>query len=159
MAEDFPLNPGSIVVMDRGYNDYTLFGKWTDQKIYFVTRLKDNAAYEVLEEGPVPANRNIRSDQLIQFTGEKAQKDCPSLLRRVIVWDPINEREIVLLTNLMEFGSTTIAPTAESACKNGIGLEWLCFSFTILPPPIKNRDNRYVLPGPMVGHLPDAGYT
>jgi hypothetical protein len=107
MADAFPLNPGSIV--DRGYNDYALFGKWTDEKIYFVTRLKDNAAYEVLEEGPVPANRNIRSDQLIQFTGEKAQKDCPCLLRRVAVWDAINERQIVLLTNLMEFGATTIA--------------------------------------------------
>jgi len=109
MADAFPLNAGSIVVMDRGYNDYALFGKWTDQKIYFVTRLKDNAAYEVLAEGPVPANRNIRSDQLIQFTGEKAQRDCPSPLRRVVVWDPINEREIVLLTNLQEFGATTIA--------------------------------------------------
>jgi len=109
MAGAFPLNPGSIVVMDRGYNDYALFGQWTDQKIYFVTRLKDNAAYEVLAEGPVPANRNILSDQLIQFTGEKAQKDCPSLLRRVAVWDAPNEREIVLLTNLQEFGSTTIA--------------------------------------------------
>src|SRR6266700_4491334 len=105
----FPLNPGSIVVMDRGYNDYALFGKWTDDEIYFVTRLKDNAAYEVLEEGPLPANRNIRADQLIRFTGEKAQKDCPWLLRRVAVWDPVNEREIVLLTNQMEFGSTTIA--------------------------------------------------
>lgn len=109
MADAFPLNPGSIVVMDRGYNDYALFGKWTGQKIYFVTRLKDNAAYEVLEEGPVPENRNIRSDQLIQFTGEKAQMDCPSPLRRVAVWDPVNEREIVLLTNLQEFGATTIA--------------------------------------------------
>jgi hypothetical protein len=109
MAEDFPLNPGSIVVMDRGYNDYALFGKWTDQKIHFVTRLKDNAAYEVLAEGPVPANRNILSDQLIQFTGEKARKDCPSPLRRVAVWDAVNEREIVLLTNLQEFGATTIA--------------------------------------------------
>ncbi len=109
MADAFPLNPGSIVVIDRGYNDYALFGKWTDQKIYFVTRLKDNAAYELLEEGPVPANRNIRSDQLIQFTGERAQRDCPSPLRRVVVWDPINEREIVLLTNLQEFGATTIA--------------------------------------------------
>jgi hypothetical protein len=109
MADAFPLNPGSIVVMDRGYNDYALFGKWTGQKIYFVTRLKDNAAYEVLEEGPVPENRNIRSDQLIRFTGEKAQMDCPSPLRRVAVWDPVNEREIVLLTNLQEFGATTIA--------------------------------------------------
>ena len=109
MADAFPLNPGSIVVMDRGYNDYALFGKWTDEGIYFVTRLKDNAAYEVLEQGPVPANRNIRSDQLIQFTGEKAQRDCPSLLRRVTVWDAVNQREIVLLTNLQEFGTTTIA--------------------------------------------------
>jgi Transposase DDE domain len=109
MADAFPLNPGSIVVMDRGYNDYALFGKWTDEGIYFVTRLKDNAAYEVLEEVPVPENRNIRSDQLIRFTGEKAQKDCPCLLRRVVVWDPINEREIVLLTNLQDFGPTTIA--------------------------------------------------
>ena len=109
MADAFPLNPGSIVAMDRGYNDYALFGKWTDQKIYFVTRLKDNAAYEVLEEAPLPANRNILSDQLIQFTGDKAQRDCPNLLRRVAVWDTLNEREIVLLTNLLEFGATTIA--------------------------------------------------
>jgi Transposase DDE domain/Domain of unknown function (DUF4372) len=109
MAAAFPLNPGSIVVMDRGYNDYALFGKWTDEGIYFVTRLKDHAAYQVLEEGPLPANRDIRADQLIRFTGEKAQKDCPCLLRRVVVWDAIHEREIVLLTNQMEFGPTTIA--------------------------------------------------
>jgi len=110
MAGSFPLNRGSIVVMDRGYNDYALFGKWTDEGIHFVTRLKDNAKYEVLEECPVPPNRNIRSDQLIRFTGEKAQKDCPSLLRRVVVWDPVNQREIVLLTSLQEFGATWGCP-------------------------------------------------
>jgi hypothetical protein len=109
MADAFPLNPGSIVAMDRGYNDYALFGNWTAQEIYFVTRLKDNAVYQVEQECAVPANRNIRSDQLIRFTGEKAQKDCPCLLRRVVVWDAVNQREIVLLTNLLEFGPTTIA--------------------------------------------------
>jgi hypothetical protein len=40
MADAFPLNPGSIVAMDRGYNDYALFGTWTERKIYFVTRLR-----------------------------------------------------------------------------------------------------------------------
>jgi Transposase DDE domain/Domain of unknown function (DUF4372) len=109
MADAFPLNPGSIVAMDRGYTDYALFGAWTERKIYFVTRLKDNAAYEVLADGVVPENRNIRSDQLIQLTGEKAQRDCPFPLRRVVVWDAVNDREIVLLTNQTEFGSTTIA--------------------------------------------------
>jgi hypothetical protein len=93
VADAFPLNPGSIVAMDRGYNDYALFGRWTAQEIYFVTRLRDNAAYEVTNECAVPKNRNIRSDQLIRFTGEKAQKECPCLLRRVAVWDAVKQRE------------------------------------------------------------------
>jgi len=109
MAGAFTLNPGSIVVMDRGYNDYALFGKWTAEEIYFVTRLKENAAYQVTAECAVPQNRNIRSDHLIRFVGGKAHKDCPAVLRRVVVWDAVNQREIVLLTNLLAFGSTTIA--------------------------------------------------
>jgi hypothetical protein len=109
MANAFPLNPGSIVAMDRGYNDYGLFFQWTTEEIFFVTRLKENAAYAVVEECVVPQDRNIRSDQLIRFTGVQAQKDCPCLLRRVVVWDAANEREIVLLTNQLAFGATTIA--------------------------------------------------
>src|SRR5438132_1015795 len=68
MADAFTLNPGSIVGMDRGYNDYGLFGKWTVEEIYFVTRLKENAAYDVVEQCAVPQDRDIRSDQLIRFT-------------------------------------------------------------------------------------------
>ena len=109
MAAAFPLNAGSIVAIDRGYNDYALFAQWTAEEIYFVTRLKDNAVYEVVHECTVPANGNILSDQLIRFTGEKARKDCPCLLRRVVVWDTVNEEEIVLLTNHLAFGPTTIA--------------------------------------------------
>jgi hypothetical protein len=43
------------------------------------------------------------------FTGEKARKDCPCLLRRVVAREPINQREIVLPGNLPAFGSATIA--------------------------------------------------
>jgi hypothetical protein len=109
LADSFALNPGSIVAMDRGYTDYALFGRWTTAGIFFVTRLKDNAAYQVLEEFPVPANRGILADQIIRLTGVRAQADCPCLLRRVVVWDADNQREIVLLTNLLTFGATTIA--------------------------------------------------
>jgi hypothetical protein len=103
------LNPGSIVVMDKGYNDYGLFGRWTDQGVWFVTRLKDNADYEVIQDRPVPQNRHILADQVIRLTGIKAQDKCPHLLRRIVVWDPEKQRQIVLLTNHLEFGATTIA--------------------------------------------------
>jgi hypothetical protein len=36
--------------MDKGYNDYSLFSSWTRSGIYFVTRMKDDAVYEVMSE-------------------------------------------------------------------------------------------------------------
>ena len=103
-------NPMSIVACDMAYNDYALFAKWTTQNVFFVTRQKKNADYTVVEKRPVPAQRgNIRSDELIRLSGVKSRKDCPNLLRRIVVWDEAKEREIVLLTNHLDFGPTTIS--------------------------------------------------
>jgi len=103
------LNPGSIVAMDRAYNDYRQFALWCEASVYFVTRMKDNAVYEVVEERDVPQHRHILSDELIVLTGVQAQNKCSHPLRRIVVWDEENEREIVLLTNHRDFGATTIA--------------------------------------------------
>ena len=109
IARKIPFAPGSIIAMDRGYNDYSLFDYWTTNGIYFVTRLKENAVYEVFQVLDPPKNRNIISDELIKLSGFYAKKDCSYILRKVVVWDSINEREIVLLTNHLEFGATTIS--------------------------------------------------
>ncbi len=109
IAKQIPLASGSIVAMDRAYNNYKLFSDWTLNNIFFVTRLKNNADYEVIEERHPPFNRNILLDQIIKFKGYYAQKNCPHLLRKVVVWDEENSREIVLLTNHLEFGATTIS--------------------------------------------------
>ena len=109
VARRFNLKPGSIVAFDRAYNDYTLFSQWTESGVYFVTRLKDNAVYRIIENRPVPQNRTILADQIIQLTGHKAEEKCPHLLRRVVVWDEQNNRMISLLTNHLTFGATTIS--------------------------------------------------
>jgi hypothetical protein len=106
-AMNFP--PGSIVAMDRGYIDYELFGRWTQNGVSFVTRQKENARYLILEEKPIPKNRNILHDQIIEMEGFYSHQKYPGHLRRVEVWDEENERVIVLLTNHMTFGATTIA--------------------------------------------------
>jgi hypothetical protein len=103
------LNAGSILAIDRAYNDYEQFATWTEQGVYFVTRMKDNAVYEVLEERPVPMRGNILSDEVIELSGPGARQKCPHRLRRVVVWDGENGREIVLLTNHLDFGATTVA--------------------------------------------------
>ena len=109
LAAGFTLEPGSIVAMDRGYNDYKLFGRWCEAGVFFVTRLKDDAQIEVVAERKPPANSSIVKDQIIRLTSANAQRDCPRPLRRVLVWDAEHERAIDLLTNHLEFGATTIA--------------------------------------------------
>lgn len=109
LVNSFSIKPDSIVAMDRAYNDYKLFGRWTDEGVFFVTRLKAGTVYEVTQEYILPQNRNILSDQLIQLTSDKGKRDCPHSLRRVVVWDEENQCEIVLLTNHLDFGATTIA--------------------------------------------------
>ena len=101
--------PDTIVVDDRGYNDYRLFAKWTDDGVYFVTRMKDNTLFEVVEEHVVPQNRNILKDQTIRLTGVGAQDKCPHLLRRVEAVREDTGGILVFITNHHGLGASTIA--------------------------------------------------
>jgi hypothetical protein len=112
VAPKVQLNRGSIVAMDRAYNDFKLFASWCDQGVFFVTRMKEGTVYEVVEGGedrPLPANRPILADEIIRLTSAQGRKDCPHELRRVVVWDEEKQRELVLLTNHLDFGATTIS--------------------------------------------------
>ena len=109
IAKSVSFPKGSIVAMDRGYTDYALFGRWTCEGVFFVTREKSNAQYKVIKRLPVPENRNIRKDQIITFKGYYSQKNYPYPLRRIEVWDEQKKETIVLLTNHLSFGPTTLA--------------------------------------------------
>ena len=99
----------SVVAIDKGYTDYKLFYKWTQKRIWFVTKMKSNTKYRVKKKRKVPKHRNIISDEIIEFTGYNSRRNCPIELRHVVVWDLKKNCEIVLLTNHLSFGATTIA--------------------------------------------------
>ena len=109
VAKDLSFPKGSIVAIDRGYADYLLFARWTQEGVYFVTRQKGNADYTVVEGRAVPENRNILQDDLIKFNGYYAQKRYPLPLRRIELWDEEKRERVVFLTNHLTFGATTIA--------------------------------------------------
>ena len=109
VAWSLSFEPGTVVVDDRGYNDYRLFAKWTEEQVYFVTRMKDNALYTIVEKRDVPHNRSVLKDQIIWLSGSQAWEKCPYALRRVEVWDEEKQQALVFLTNHFEFGASTIA--------------------------------------------------
>jgi IS4 transposase len=105
----FKLKGGDVVVFDRGYTDFKQFAKYCDESIYFVTRLKKNADYRVVERRDVSKYKNISSEQIIEMKGFYTKKKCPIRLRRIRVKDPETGKYIVLLTNQMQWAPTTVA--------------------------------------------------
>ena len=107
VAHTLRFESGTIVVDDRGYNDYKLFAKWTEQGVFFVTRMKNNAVYIVTETREIPKNRSILGDEIIRFTGAAAEK-CPYPLRKVTYYNTERDETFVYLTNHFTLGATTI---------------------------------------------------
>jgi hypothetical protein len=105
IARTLTFPPGSIVVFDRGYNDFTFFANLAQRGVYFVTRMKRPTLFRVLDRRTPP--HGIRADQTIQLTGPRARHLPP--LRRIVYRDPQTGRRLVFLTNHFGFGATTIA--------------------------------------------------
>src|ERR1039457_4465613 len=76
VARTLRFDPGTIVVFDRGYTDYAWFSALDG--VYFVTRIKDNADYGVLERRPVPERGPVQRDEII-FLYKLARRAEPDL--------------------------------------------------------------------------------
>jgi Transposase DDE domain/Domain of unknown function (DUF4372) len=108
VARTLKFERGTVLVMDRGYNDYDWFAELTDQGVFFVTRMKANADYDVVGKRKIPENSNVRRDEDIFFYS-MAAAGKQYFFRRIEVWDETKQDMLVFLSNHMEFGATTIA--------------------------------------------------
>ena len=107
IAREFQFPPGTILVFDRGYVDYQWYQRLTAEGVFFVTRLRHDAHYRVLERRPVPQHGHIRKDEIIALGSPHYRQAGP--FRRVEVWVEERQEVLVLLSNHLSFGSTTIA--------------------------------------------------
>jgi Domain of unknown function (DUF4372)/Transposase DDE domain len=108
VAKQFHFAPGTILAIDRGYTDYEWFADLTQQGVYFVTRLKDNADYGVVEEREIPQRKGLQRDQVIFFY-KLAQAGRECFFRRIEYWDEENEQLLVFLTNHRTLAAATVA--------------------------------------------------
>ncbi|MCU0871070.1 MAG: IS4 family transposase [Pirellulaceae bacterium] len=77
-----------LYVMDRGYAKFALFNRIVGKNSSYVCRLRDNSAYEVLEERPLSeADRaaGILSDQIVRFPNGKADAQPDHKIRLVCI--------------------------------------------------------------------------
>ena len=109
VAPTIPLDSGDVVVFDRGFTDFQWYATLCQRGIAFVTRLKKNAVYTVVDRRDTTHHPHITSDQIIQLQGVKARKNLQERLRRIRSKDPETGNYIVILTNQMTWSANTIA--------------------------------------------------
>ena len=102
-------DPGTILVFDMGYWDFAWFASLTTRGVWFVTRLKDNTDYRIVQRGTLPAHGHILADDRIRLQGRVTARKYPGVLRRVCVAVPETGETLTFLTNHLTFGPTTIA--------------------------------------------------
>lgn len=105
-AKAMTFSAGTMLVFDRGYSDYNWWLQLTRQQVHFVTRLKDDAEYRIIEPRPVPAG--ILRDEVILLAKQEALGQ-EAHLRRIEVWLEDKRDTIVFLTNNMKLAASTIA--------------------------------------------------
>ena len=112
IANKLNFAPGTIVVMDRGYIDYSLFERWTNEGVYFVTRTKKNTQY-FFKPGQKerPLKGNIRLDKIVTLNSLNCACDrkCKKELRVVRVWVEEKQQELEFITNNLTLAASTIA--------------------------------------------------
>jgi len=115
-AYDVPLLKGSVIVADRFYNDFSLLLIWDSKGVYFVIRHKENIQYTVIKENKLPENRQqyILKDEIIELKNASSKKKYPKRLRRVVIWDDVNQQTIELITNQISWCANTISELYKS---------------------------------------------
>jgi hypothetical protein len=100
---------GSIVVIDRGYLDFTRLQTLHQAQVSFVIRAKDNTRYTRLASRVVDKSTGLRSDQTILLATPKSKLAYPDRLRRISYRDPETDKYLVFLTNRFDLPALTIA--------------------------------------------------
>lgn len=110
-AKEIILPADSVVVADRAYVDFENLYRWHRGKSHFVVRLKKSVKFLRLKDRELPENRHqhILVDEFIELEDAKTFNKYPKKLRRVVVWDEVNQQTIELITNQFTWTANTIS--------------------------------------------------
>lgn len=125
VARDVELPAGSVLVFDKGYNNYLWHKSLTDRGIFWVTRIRGNAKYRVVERRTIAEKSAITSDQVIQYTGKHRYDDELPAIRRIGYRDSDTKKHYVFITNHFSWSGQTIADIYKQRWQIELFFKWI----------------------------------
>ncbi len=119
------LPKGSVLVFDKGYNCYRWHNSLTEKGIFFVSRIRGNAKYRVLERRAVNKGSGITSDQTIEYKALRKDGDQLNPIRRVGYRDPETGKHYFFITNQYNWSAKTIADIYKQRWQVELFFKWI----------------------------------
>lgn len=104
VARRIPFAPGTLLIMDRGYVDFSWMWDLTQQGVWFVTRMKKGCRHKVRECRNTDRTQGILADQTIRLKSQEYE----GKLRKVSYRDPETGHKYIFLTNRFDLVAKTI---------------------------------------------------
>ena len=110
----------SMIVFDKAYNYYHQFALWTSQQVYFVTRLKKNTVYTIIETHKIGYRKKdiakVLKNQTIEMVyypedenGKRQIKIKKTIRLRKVVYQDEKNRYFEFLTNNFDITAEEVA--------------------------------------------------
>lgn len=102
----------SIIVFDKGYNSYSQYELWSQQNVYWVTRKRKVAVYEVTDEMPLSEESKLSgvvADQLITLGHTTTKQVTRTKARLITYYDAEKNKLFEFITNIISHKPETIA--------------------------------------------------
>jgi hypothetical protein len=125
LLDELHPEPGSFIVMDRGFVDFQRLYRLHTALAFFVIRSKGNLAFRRRYSHPHDRATGVRSDQTIILTGPKTAHLYPIALRRVHFYSAEREQRLVLLTNNFSIPALTVAALYRYRWQIELFFKWI----------------------------------
>ena len=122
---DILIVPDSIYCFDKAYIDYSWFRRISEEKAFFVSRVKNNMVARFLGQHETPKKPGIIFDDVIEMGGFYTRQDYPGKLRHIGYYDAETERYLEFMTNNFTLAAATIAAIYKARWQIELFFKWI----------------------------------
>ena len=125
LLDELHPEPGSFIVMDRGFIDFQRLYRLHAALAFFVIRTKGNLAFHRRYSHQHDRATGVRSDQTIVLTGPLTSRLYPIALRRVHYYSAETDQRLMLLTNNFSIPALTVAALYRYRWQIELFFKWI----------------------------------